>query len=711
MNNITTKVSCLARYFYPKNIMRLSLSLLAFTGLQNTSYAQDSTRTQYSQPSWWFGVAGGANFNFYNGSTQRLNDNFKPPVAFRGGDKVGVGLFLAPHIEYRNPESLWGFMLQVGYDSRKSAFREQISPCNCPADLTTKLSYISVEPTVRFNPSLNSGFYIYGGPRFAYNIEKSFAYQLKANPDYPGQVVSAEVKGDLSNVNQTLISMQIGMGYDIPVSSPYNQSQYVLTPFISYQPYFGQSPRSIETWTVSTLRAGAIFKFGRGQEVAATEAIVIVAPILLNEDSAKAAEDSTNATKAVAGVAAFGSAVSGRTAFSVNAPKNIPAERRVRETFPLRNYVFFDLGSTSIPDRYVLLTKNQVKDFKEDQLEVFTPKKLSGRSKRQMTVYYNILNILGDRMQKNPSSTVTLVGSSELGESDARQMSQSIKTYLVVIFGIDPSRINVEGRSKPKIPSEKAGGTDELVLLREGDRRVSIESSSPEMLMEFQSGPDAPLKPVVIGDVQDAPVESYVTLNAKGSKNEFTSWNAEVTDESGKVKVFGPYTKETVSIPGKAILGDRPSGRYKVTMVGKTKSGKTVTKDTTVQMVLWKPSANEEGMRYSVLFEFNESNANSIYEKYLNEIVIPKIQDNSTVIIHGHTDVIGNDEYNQQLSYARANEVKGIIEAGLAKRGKKGVQIDIHGFGEDTDVTPFENRYPEERFYNRTVLIDIVPAK
>jgi outer membrane protein OmpA-like peptidoglycan-associated protein len=197
----------------------------------------------------------------------------------------------------------------------------------------------------------------------------------------------------------------------------------------------------------------------------------------------------------------------------------------------------------------------------------------------------------------------------------------------------------------------------------------------------------------------------------KDQKNEFTSWNAEVTDESGKVKVFGPYTKETVSIPGKAILGERPSGRYKVTMVGKTKSGKTVTKDTTVQMVLWKPSANEEGMRYSVLFEFNESNANSIYEKYLNEIVIPKIQDNSTVIIHGHTDVIGNDEYNQQLSYARANEVKGIIEAGLAKRGKKGVQIDIHGFGEDTDVTPFENRYPEERFYNRTVLIDIVPAK
>jgi len=52
--------------------------------------------------------------------------------------------------------------------------------------------------------------------------------------------------------------------------------------------------------------------------------------------------------------------------FSINSPLNIPVERRVRETFPLRNYVFFDLGSTEIPDRYVLITKDQVKDFKED---------------------------------------------------------------------------------------------------------------------------------------------------------------------------------------------------------------------------------------------------------------------------------------------------------------------------------------------------------
>jgi hypothetical protein len=57
-----------------------------------------------------------------------------------------------------------------------------------------------------------------------------------------------------------------------------------------------------------------------------------------------------------------------------------------------------------------------------------------------MTVYYNILNILGDRMQKNPNATITLVGSSEQGPADGL-VSESIKTYLVDVFAINPSRL------------------------------------------------------------------------------------------------------------------------------------------------------------------------------------------------------------------------------------------------------------------------------
>jgi outer membrane protein OmpA-like peptidoglycan-associated protein len=148
-----------------------------------------------------------------------------------------------------------------------------------------------------------------------------------------------------------------------------------------------------------------------------------------------------------------------------------------------------------------------------------------------------------------------------------------------------------------------------------------------------------------------------------------------------------------------------------VTMVGKTKSGKTVKKETPVHMVLWTPAENEQGMRFSIIFEFNSSQAIAVYEKYLTDIVTPKIPKDGTVIIHGHTDIIGEEANNLELSLARANEVKRIIENALTKAGRTDVKFDVYGFGEDESLAPFENKLVEERFYNRTVIIDIIPPK
>lgn len=403
--------------------------------------------------------------------------------------------------------------------------------------------------------------------------------------------------------------------------------------------------------------------------------------------------------------------IDSRVRFTVNAPRNIPTERSIREVFPLRNYVFFTTGSTEIPDRYVLLKKDQVKDFKEDQVELVTPKNWSGRSKRQMIVYYNILNILGDRMGKNPLSTIKLVGSSAKGPDDGRKMAESVKQYLVSIFGLDASRITIEGRDKPYIPSEQPGGIRELELLREGDQRVSIESDSPALLMEFQSGPDAPLKPMEIITMQEAPLDSYVSFYVDGGKEAFYSWSLEIKDEKGTVQNYGPYTQDRESIPGKSILGALAEGEFNVTMIGQTKSGTTVKMDTTVNMVLWTPPKNEEAMRFSIIYEFNDSKAITIYTKYLTEIVMPMIPIGGKVIIHGYTDIIGDEDYNFKLSHARANDVEDIFENGLSKAGRRDVKFEVYGFGEDQKLSQFENKYPEERFYNRTVMIDIIPNK
>jgi len=682
LNIKSIKGSLLERFPYNQILKSIFVGALIFIGIQTPLHAQETQEAKLTKPSWWFGVAGGANFNFYDGTTQVLNSNLTTPSAFHKGD--GIGFYLAPLIEFHHPDSRWGFMLQAGYDNRSGSFKQVETPCNCPADLTTNLSYITIEPSLRLAP-FKSNFYLYAGPRLAFNLNKQFTYSQRINPDFPDQIANPDIEGDFSNINKSLISMQIGAGFDIPLSDQNNRTQAILSPFVSFQPYFGQAPRSTESWNLTTLRAGITLKFGSGHKVEVIEKIVLPVPIMVVADP--------------------------EVTFTAYAPKNVPVKIRVRETFPLRNYVFFNSGSTEIPNRYVKLQKDQVKDFREDQLEVFTPKELSGRSKRQMTVYYNVLNILGDRMVKNPLSTITLVGSSMEGEKDGKAIAESVKKYLVDVFGIGSSRITTKNLVKPKIPSEQPGGKLELALLRDEDHRVSIESNSPVLLMEFQSGPDTPLKPVEIIEIQVAPFESYVTFNVVGSDTAFSTWSLEIADEQGMVQKFGPYTEEKVSIPGNSILNNRSEGDYKVTIIGELKNGKTLKKEASVHLVLWIPAVTEEMMRFSIIYEFNNSDAIYLYDNYLTEIVTPKIPKNGTVIIHGHTDISGNDANNLKLSLARANDVKDIIEKALANAGRNDVKFEVSGFGEDEALAPFENKFPEERFYNRSVIIDILPAK
>ncbi|MDQ3047152.1 MAG: outer membrane beta-barrel protein [Bacteroidota bacterium] len=627
----------------------------------NISQAQEVVRPQ---PKFWIGVTGAANFNFYSGTTQTLNSSVKAPTAFHKG--FGVAPFGSVLLEYR-PAPKFGIMLNVGYDDRSAKFDGVDAPCDCPATLKTKLAYITIQPSLKFTP-FNSGLYFFAGGAYSINVKNDFTYTQEKQPDKSGEI---------SDTKKGVFSTHIGAGYEIPLSSKENLTQVNLSPFISYHPYFGQEPRSVESWSLSTLRAGLSLKFGKAKEKAKTDASTetAVTPTAVSSD---------------AGVQ-----------FSVRPPVTAQTKRTAKETFPLRNYVFFNEGSTEIPTRYVKLSREQAVTFKEASFQEPEPKDAEGRSDRQMTVYHNILNIVGDRMRKNPAITITLIGASagkgiEMGKAEA----ESVKAYLVNVFEINGARIATEGRNQPLIPSEQPGGKIDLVLLRDGDRRVDIVSNSPELL--------APLQ---IRAVQVNPLDSRIVFKAKASEKEsMESWSIDVTDDKGKVQHFGPYTKEQESIAANTILGDRTSGKYKIVMSGKTKDGKQIRKESSINLVR-NMEPKEEVVRFSVLFDFDKSQTVSTYEKFLTDVVAPAIKDSSTVIIHGHSDIIGDTEYNSNLSTDRALETEKIIKKSLENSGKKGVKYEVYGLGADEDFAPFENKLPEERFYNRTVIIDVVPNK
>lgn len=622
--------------------IRGMISLMVLVTL--TSVTHLKAQELYLQPRWWFGGGVGANFNFYSGDIKKPTSSITTLSSFTKGN--GFGLFISPLLEYR-PDPMWGGMLQLGFDSRSGKF-DDVSLSGNTASLEATLNYISLEPSLRFTP-MSSGLFFYAGPRLGFNVAKSFTYSVT------GQ---ASQSGDFSGARGTVFGGQIGAGYDIALSNPDAETQVELSPFAAV--HFGQGPRSEESWTVTTVRAGVNIKFG-----------------------------STSGVKEMA---------EREIQFSVRAPKIIPLERRVKETFPMRNYVFFDAGSSNIPERYVRLTNDEAAKFAEEHLLEPEPKSLTGRSTRQLKVYYNVLNILGDRLRRYSQARITLVGSAPNDAARGRAMALEIKNYLVNVFGIEENRITVEGREKPEIPSLQPGGTRELDLVTAEDRRVEIVSNNLEIL-----------KPVQIVSLQEDPLDSDVLVNVEGAQEALASWSLEVTDDNNRTKRFGPFTMDRERIAGKEILGERLQGNYTLVMLGQTKGGQTIRKQETIRLVRSDQPEEELGFRFSILFEFDQSKTVATYEKFLTEAVAPMVPNGGSVIIHGHTDIVGEESHNLKLSRERAQQTMDVLERALRKLGTRNVKFDTYGFGEDVRRAPFDNRLPEERFYNRTVIIDIVP--
>src|SRR6476620_3424509 len=341
---------------------RTQKTALLFLGLILAGSRIEAQQLKRTEPIWWFGESEAANLNYYRGTTQMLNENVTVPTAFHKGS--GVKPYFSLLTEYR-PNKKWGGMLNIAYDNRGGKFDDVVAPCNCPAELKTNISYIAIEPSLRLAPFASS-FYIFAGPTLSYNVAKSFTYKQEKQEDRTG---------DWSNVHKTAFSAQAGAGIDLMLSAPSNTTQVSLSPFVSFLTDLGHEPRANQSWSFYTVRAGVALKIGSHKSKKDIPSTV--------------AEQKIN--------------------FSVRAPRLVSPNRQVKETFPLRNSVFFNMGSVEIPGRYVMLNSAQAKAFREEELQDNQPANLNnGRSSRQLAVYHNILNILGDRLRSNPKSTITL---------------------------------------------------------------------------------------------------------------------------------------------------------------------------------------------------------------------------------------------------------------------------------------------------------------
>ncbi len=115
----------------------------------------------------------------------------------------------------------------------------------------------------------------------------------------------------------------------------------------------------------------------------------------------------------------------------------------------------------------------------------------------------------------------------------------------------------------------------------------------------------------------------------------------------------------------------------------------------------------EEGikitMKSGVLFDFNSSKVNpSVNDNLMKFAETLKQYPDTEILVAGHTDNVGTEQYNMTLSQQRANAVANVLKANSVSRNR----LTILGYGEKTPVA--DNTAESGREQNRRVEFAIV---
>lgn len=630
------------------------LRAAAIAGMACTASAQESAGDIVR---WRFGIFGGAAHNHLDAPMQRFVAIPSDP-SFQSRD-YSKSLGLAPYGgilgEYL-PGGIFGIGLRLAYDDRslsKDAGTTTFAP---------QIAYLSIEPSLRLN--IYEGLHLNLGPAFSIPIRHVYDY-TPATGDAGGKIDDA----DLENMNDLCTGAWGGIGYDIPLNGG-GDSRWHLTPFIDLSWLFDQKKPDVSqndfsrSWTTGTGRAGVQVKLG---PAAADLPLASLPP----------GEPQLN--------------------ISVRPPRTgVLRPRSLIEHMPLVNYIFFDKDSSGIPARYRRLRPESAPGFDEGRLaESVTAGSTAAEQpeERQMQVYYNMLNIFGERLANNPGTTITLIGSAP-DRSMGLEMAENVKSYLVGTFGITPERIATKGQIRPPHASgTRATPKEDLPLITEENRRVEILTDDQKLL-----------EPVQLRTGLKEPVTNNIDVELIAPVRVDT-WTVTISGE-GYNRTYGPFRAVLHKINATSILGDHAQGTYKAVVTANLENGGTLTREAAFTLKRT-DRPDVKANRYSILFDYDDSRTVELYERFLRHTVAPLLPDSSMVYVHGHTDVAGEYDYNADLSMRRAETTSLILEDETRKLQRDVVIFDTYGFGEDRDEAPFENGSPEERHYNRTVVIDV----
>ncbi|MBC8125510.1 MAG: OmpA family protein [Candidatus Kapabacteria bacterium] len=525
---------------------------------------------------------------------------------------------------------------------------EERQPVNVEHTLDASLPMIILEPTIGFR--VLDLLWISGGVRAGYLLASSFDQKetLIEPAGYTfldGSTIRNAAQDDIPNVNAIQLHGVVGLGYELMTRSGIS-----IMPEVRY--YLPLTKVSDVDWQVQTFTLGVNVRFGKYTPVDATiigdtifvrdtviaEKTGLLEPRITLKDTKEDSEsrregDIEYQTTTIRESylkevprpfnPGLRSSIIARRADGTMGPLNVlrVEELDVIESYPLLPQIFFPESSSDFAStQQIRMDPNETRDFRPSDL-----------SRDQIDVYRNLANVIGYRMRLAAKSTLAVSGHvSNVGpEQNNRELSraraESVKSYLVSAWGIEPERISIKGQL---LPSEPANPTTPDG--RGENQRAEISTNDPTILepVEFRDKDlvIAPSELILRPEVTDAEgVRDWSVRMTQGDREMYRSQG----EGAPKEVPYDPVNAEVKPKKDQPIIST-----YTVRDANGLSASASDTMSVDYITLQTMKARQEEGKmveRYSlIVFDFNSAQLNASNQRIM-ERVKQRIQPDSKV--------------------------------------------------------------------------------
>lgn len=360
---------------------------------------------------------------------------------------------------------------------------------------------------------------------------------------------------------------------------------------------------------------------------------------------------------------------------------------------PLLNYIFFEKGSSAIDKRYNQLQSGNTENFDTDI-----------KSWTTFDTYYNMLNIVGKRMQLDTNYTLNIEGCNDDNSYEEKgnyklstARAEVVKNYLKKNWQIKDNRLKITAKGLPENPSLGKGETLKMQENRRTELIPNDISLFDPISLETRTYTTNIEKIKLAAKIFSAEtISNYIIIVSCGEEVVFSK------------SVDNPKLEDNVIIINEEwdnlIVPKEKKNEYKIFIAAVDKNMRYKSFKLSFPVYFYnaeeliKIGRDRQIYKYNlILFDFKTAsvgNRNSRIIQKINEKIVP----DAKVTIIGYTDITGKEKFNEKLAIQRAEATKEAL-----KLEKAIIQSS------DNSTQLYDNTLPEGRFYSRTVEIIVTP--